>query len=172
MGENQLTFQELNSLSASDAAAHFRTCCNAGHWAAQMATGRPYADIRALSAAAGNVFRSLTEADWMEAFAGHPKIGDIGDLRKKFPQTAGMSEAEQSGILQTSDQLLADLAAANDRYERKFGYIFIVCATGKSADEMLAILNDRLNNDPDAEIRVAAQEQEEITQLRLEKMIS
>jgi len=172
VGENQLTLQELNSLGASDAAALFRQCCNAGRWAAGMSAARPYADVQALAAAAGKQFRSLTAQDWMEAFAGHPKIGDISDLRKKFPQTAGLSEAEQAGLSQSSDTILGELAAANERYERKFGYIFIVCATGKGADEMLAILNDRLNNNRDAEIAVAAQEQEKITQLRLKKIVS
>jgi 2-oxo-4-hydroxy-4-carboxy-5-ureidoimidazoline decarboxylase len=137
-----------------------------------MVSGRPYADIRDASAAAGRLFRSLTDEDWREAFAGHPKIGDLSDLRKKFPATAGMSEAEQSGLSRTPEKILAELASANERYEQKFGYIFIVCATGKSAGEMLAILNDRLNNHPDAEITIAAHEQEKITQLRLNKIVS
>jgi 2-oxo-4-hydroxy-4-carboxy-5-ureidoimidazoline decarboxylase len=167
-----MTLKELNALSASDAAPLFRQCCNASRWVAEMVTGRPYADIGALSAAAGRIFRSLTDEDWKEAFAGHPKIGDLNGLREKFPATAGMSEAEQSGLSRTSEKLLADLVTANERYQQKFGYIFIVCATGKRADEMLAILNDRFKNIPEAELRVAAREQEKITQLRLNNIVS
>jgi len=167
-----MTIQELNTLSTSDAAALFRQCCNAGQWVEEMVAGRPYGDAQTLTAAAERVFRSLSGEDWKEAFAGHPKIGELKDLRMKFPETARMSEAEQSGLSRSSEQLLADLATANERYERKFGYIFIVCATGKGADEMLALLIDRLNNQPDAEIRVAAHEQEKITQLRLKKIVS
>ena len=167
-----MTLRELNSLNDVDAASLFRQCCNAGRWARGMAAGRPYSDMQALSDAAGKLFRSLIDEDWKEAFAGHPKIGDVKDLRKKYPETAGMSEAEQSGLSRTSDQLLGELAEANGRYEKKFGYIFIVCATGKGADEMLALLYGRLNNHADAELRIAAREQEKITHLRLQKILS
>jgi 2-oxo-4-hydroxy-4-carboxy-5-ureidoimidazoline decarboxylase len=120
--------------------------------------------------AADEIWHSLSEADWKEAFARHPKIGDIESLAEKFQSTAALASKEQSGVIGASVTTLNALAEGNAAYESKFGYIFIVCATGKSAEEMLAMLNERLNNDPDAEIHIAAQEQAKITRLRLEKL--
>ena len=121
--------------------------------------------------AADEVWFGLKSEDWKEAFAHHPRIGDIKDLRKKFADTAGLAEGEQSGVNQTSEYVLKALAEGNNLYEAKFGYIFIVYATGKSAEEMLATLNARLDNHPADEIKIAAAEQAKITRLRLEKML-
>ena len=109
--------------------------------------------------------------DWKEAFSHHPKIGDIDSLKKKFASTANWAMGEQSGTSTASEETIKALAKGNKEYEGKFGYIFIVCATGKSADEMLAILNSRLPNDPKKEIEIAADEQNKITRLRLEKLL-
>ena len=109
--------------------------------------------------------------DWKEAFAHHPKIGDFESLKKKFASTRGWAEQEQSGSQNASMAVLQALALANQTYENRFGYIFIVCATGKSAEEMLKILESRLNHDPKIEIKIAAQEQDKITKIRLEKLI-
>ena len=122
-------------------------------------------------AVAGEIWTKLTPDDWKEAFSHHPKIGDIKSLRKKFASTADMAEGEQSGVMQTSERTLQALAEGNNLYEAKFGYIFIVCATGKGAEEMLALLNERLHHYPEEEIAIAAKEQAKITKLRLEKMI-
>jgi 2-oxo-4-hydroxy-4-carboxy-5-ureidoimidazoline decarboxylase len=161
--------QALNELDEHEAIALFRQCCNSRRWAGEMTSRRPFSGTDAILDAAREVFRSLTTGDWKEAFAGHPKIGDVTDLMKKFPTTADASSREQSGIRQTSGEILAALAAANEVYESRFGYIFIVCATGKNAGEMLHILNSRLRNNPDEELNIAEQEQEKITMLRLQK---
>jgi 2-oxo-4-hydroxy-4-carboxy-5-ureidoimidazoline decarboxylase len=161
--------QALNELDEHEAIALFRQCCHSRRWALEMTSRRPFSGVAAILGAAGEIFRSLTTEDWKEAFAGHPKIGDVNDLMKKFPATAELSEREQSGIRQSSGEVLAALAAANEVYESRFGYIFIVCATGKNAGEMLALLNSRLRNNPDEELKIAEQEQEKITLLRLQK---
>jgi 2-oxo-4-hydroxy-4-carboxy-5-ureidoimidazoline decarboxylase len=112
-----------------------------------------------------------SEDDWKEAFTHHPRIGDLASLKEKFAGTAAWASGEQSGALSASDETLKALAEANRLYEEKFGYIFIVCATGKPAEEMLALLKERLNNNPEEEIRIAADEQNKITRLRIEKLL-
>jgi 2-oxo-4-hydroxy-4-carboxy-5-ureidoimidazoline decarboxylase len=112
-----------------------------------------------------------TEADWKEAFEHHPKIGDLESLQKKFEETAEWAENEQGGVNSASPATIKALAESNRSYEAKFGYIFIVCATGKSAEEMLGILQSRLQNDPEEEIKIAADEQNKITKLRIEKLL-
>lgn len=111
------------------------------------------------------------EDDWKEAFAHHPKIGDIESMKKKFASTAEWASGEQSGVQTASDKTLMALAEGNRQYEEKFGYIFIVFATGKSAEEMLQLLQERLKNDPEEEIQIAADEQNKITKLRIEKLL-
>jgi 2-oxo-4-hydroxy-4-carboxy-5-ureidoimidazoline decarboxylase len=113
-----------------------------------------------------------TEADWLEAFTHHPKIGDIDSLKKKFASTATWAAGEQSGAAAASQKVLEDLAKGNDDYEKKFGFIFIVCATGKTAEEMLQLLQDRLPNKKEDELKIAMDEQNKITKLRLEKLIA
>jgi 2-oxo-4-hydroxy-4-carboxy-5-ureidoimidazoline decarboxylase len=112
-----------------------------------------------------------SEQDWKEAFAHHPKIGDAESLKKKFASTAHWASEEQGGVNTASPQTIEALAKGNQEYEKKFGYIFIIYATGKSAEEMLAILQSRLQNNPEVEIEVAADEQNKITKLRLEKLL-
>ncbi len=112
-----------------------------------------------------------SESDWKEAFSHHPKIGDLASLTKKFASTAKWATGEQGGVNMATKETLGALAEGNRLYEAKFGYIFIVCATGKSADEMLVILQSRLQNSPETEIQVAADEQQKITRLRLEKLL-
>jgi 2-oxo-4-hydroxy-4-carboxy-5-ureidoimidazoline decarboxylase len=106
----------------------------------------------------------------LEAFEQHPKIGDINSLKKQYANTVAWASNEQAGVDAASDEVLQALAKGNDDYERKFGYIFIVCATGKSAGEMLELLQSRLTNDPESEIKIGAEEQNKITKLRLEKL--
>ena len=112
-----------------------------------------------------------SEADWKQAFAQHPRIGDIESLQKKFASTAEWAMGEQGGIKMATQQTLEALAEANKKYEEKFGYIFIVCATGKSANEILTLLETRLQNSPEVEIEIAADEQNKITKLRIEKLL-
>jgi 5-hydroxyisourate hydrolase / 2-oxo-4-hydroxy-4-carboxy-5-ureidoimidazoline decarboxylase len=133
-----------------------------------MESRRPYRDIAELLETADRVWWSLTPADWREAFAAHPRIGE--KKQDQEDRSRRWSEEEQSGAAGAREAVLADLAEANRIYEERFGYIFIVCATGKSAEEMLALLRARLKNDPETEVRIAAEEQRKITRLRLEKM--
>ena len=123
-----------------------------------------------LVTAAREAWADLTHTDWLEAFSHHPKIGDRASLARRFAATAHLSAQEQSGVDDASAEVLDELAAANRTYEAKFGYIFIVCATGKSAAEMLDLLRARLPNDTGTEIRIAAEEQAKITELRLRRL--
>ena len=132
-----------------------------------MVARRPFGSREGLVGAARAVWFALTPSDWREAFDHHPKIGDRESLRKRFPTSGHLSEKEQAGMDAASTDVLDALAQANDRYLARFGYIFIVCATGRGANEILGILQNRLTNDPEAEIRIAAEEQARITELRL-----
>jgi 2-oxo-4-hydroxy-4-carboxy-5-ureidoimidazoline decarboxylase len=163
---------QLDGLAEGDALAAFLRCCGSRRWAEAMARGRPYGDEPALRAAAESAFAPLRRADWLEAFSHHPRIGERRALAERFPSTAGWSASEQAAVSGAGEDVLDALLRANRDYEARFGYIFIVCATGKSAPEMLALLRERLPNDPDAEIEIAAAEQRKITAIRLEKLLS
>jgi 2-oxo-4-hydroxy-4-carboxy-5-ureidoimidazoline decarboxylase len=135
-----------------------------------MTQARPYADEAALNKQVERAFSEMGREDWLQAFAAHPKIGDIESLRQKYASTKAWAQGEQSGVDGASDEVLHGLAAGNAEYEKRYGHIFIVCATGKTAAEMLAILKSRLRNDIQTEFQNAAEEQEKITMLRLEKL--
>lgn len=160
-------WQRLDAASEDDAREWLTTCCGSARWVARMLAHRPFGSDEQLHAMARQEWFALTPDDWREAFRHHPRIGDRESLRAQFPRTAGLSAEEQRGVAAASDDTLEALAEGNRAYEEKFGYIFIVCATGRSADEMLAILRERLNNDPQEELLVAAGEQAKITELRL-----
>ena len=132
-----------------------------------MLRARPFATREAMLEQARAIWFALDEHDWREAFSHHPTIGDRAALRQRFPATQHLSEREQAGVNAAPDEVLDALAEGNRRYLEKFGYIFIVCATGKSAEEMLEQLRLRLESDPAAEIGIAAEEQAKITDLRL-----
>lgn len=132
-----------------------------------MMARRPFGRDARLLAAARIEWFGLTEADWLEAFAHHPRIGDRASLEARFPATHDLSSREQAGVATARAEVLDALADANARYLERFGFIFIVCASGKSADEMLGLLSERLANDRAAELRIAAEEQAKITALRL-----
>lgn len=132
-----------------------------------MMARRPFGNEDALLNAAREEWFALAEADWLEAFSNHPRIGDRASLEARFPNTHDLSSNEQSGIGIAGADVLQALAKANNDYFDRFGFIFIVCATGKSAGEMLAMLLSRLQNDRDTELRAAAEEQAKITALRL-----
>ena len=166
-----MTLEQLNRLDDAAARAAFERCCGARRWVERMCEGRPYRDRAALAAAAERAFETLERADWLEAFAHHPRIGDLASLRAKYASTAAWAGEEQRGAAGAADDTLLALTDGNRAYEQRFGYIFIVCATGKSADEMLALLRARLPNPPEREVPVAAEEQMKITRLRLEKLL-
>jgi len=158
-----VTLDELNSLPSIDADATLLRCSGSRRWAGQMSSARPFATREALYEAAERIWRDLDPDDWREAFAAHPRIGESRGTR--------WSRQEQSRAQSATETTLAELAAVNAAYEARFGYIFIVCATGKTGDEMLAIAKRRLDNDAASELRVAATEQAAITRLRLEKLL-
>ena len=132
-----------------------------------MLARRPFDGEDAALTAAREDWVRLSPDDWREAFLHHPTIGDREALGARFPLTHQLSTREQAGVAAAGDAVLDSLAEGNKQYQRKFGYIFIVCAAGKRADEMLALLEARLQNDPDTEIRVAGAEQAKITAMRL-----
>jgi 2-oxo-4-hydroxy-4-carboxy-5-ureidoimidazoline decarboxylase len=167
-----MTLEKLNALSARDAVTLFRQACGSVRWAEEMTRSRPFTDRDRLTERSDQIWNDLPQEEWKEAFARHPKIGDMKQLRMRFPATAALSEGEQAGLTRTSEKVLKAIAEGNELYEAKFGYIFIVCAAGKSAEEMLSELRRRLDNLPSEEILVASAEQANITQLRLSTLIS
>ncbi|MFD1871582.1 2-oxo-4-hydroxy-4-carboxy-5-ureidoimidazoline decarboxylase [Hymenobacter bucti] len=167
-----MTLSDLNALAPAARAEALGTCCGAVAWVAALNDQFPFASPAALFEAAERIWDNLGEADWREAFKHHPKIGDVNALKEKFASTATWAAGEQGAVRQAAPETLEALAAGNDTYAQKFGYIFIVCATGKSADEMLALLQARLPHEPAQEIHVARSEQAKITRLRLEKLLA
>ena len=166
-----MTLHELNILSRQQLSEQLLKCCGSKAWVSKMLPFFPADDLVELLEDAEEQWFKCTEADWKEAFAQHPKIGDIASMKEKFSSSGDWAAAEQDAVQNASDQTLQVLAEANRQYEEKFGYIFIVCATGKSADEMLGMLQTRLQNNPEVEIDVAADEQNKITILRIEKLL-
>jgi OHCU decarboxylase len=165
--------ERLNSASAAEAETELLKCCGSTGWARAMAARRPFRDARELLTTAEEVWWNLSERDWLEAFAAHPRIGGRERAaRAQHRQAEEWSEQEQSGASVAAQATLDQLAEANRAYEEKFGHIYIVCATGKTAEEMLALLHTRLSNEPGTELRNAAAEQQKITRLRLEKLLT
>jgi len=137
-----------------------------------MTAARPFASEQELFAKADDILSSLEDEDWRQAFRAHPKIGEKKAATAQSQQEQKWSVQEQSGVAAASAEAISQLAERNREYEDRFGFIFIVCASGKSSDEMLAILNSRIDNDPQTELRIAAEEQSKITRLRLEKLLN
>ena len=162
---------ELDALDQSEASALLESCCGSGEWVRRMLARRPFGTMRALVGAADEIWWSLAPEDWKEAFAHHPRIGERAAALPRSARAADWSEREQGGASGAGVTALAALAEGNEAYERRFGYIYVVCATGKTAPEMLALLRERLRNDPGTELRVAAAEQAKITRLRLLKLV-
>ena len=160
----------LNALDASAARQTLENCCAAPAWIGGMLALRPFANDATVNSGADEVWNLLPRAEWLAAFAAHPKIGDVNSLKKKYAKTASWASNEQASVAQASDNTLHELARYNQDYEAKFGYIFIVCAKGKSAAEMLSILKSRIDNKADEELLIAAAEQLKITLLRLAKL--
>jgi OHCU decarboxylase len=170
-----MRLDDLHALDAGAAARELRRCCGSSRWAALMAAARPFASVEAAAVAADVIWSALDQADWLEAFAAHPRIGagEAGGSAKastERPTPDDWSAQEQSRVADAAGDVRERLAQRNRDYEARFGYIFIVCATGRSAAEMLQMLERRLRHDPDAEIRVAASEQRKIMRLRLLKL--
>jgi OHCU decarboxylase len=152
----------LNSLYEEAARGFFFTTCVARTWVEEMVTGRPYSSVDAVLRRASAVFDDLEDDDWLQAFAGHPRIGERGGETEN---------REQAGTASASREVLRELVDVNRRYEEKYGFTYIVYATGKTATEMLSIAKERLDNDRPEEIAVAAAEQRKITETRLRRML-
>lgn len=167
-----MTLDELNALPEPQLRQELTRCCGARKWVDEMMTIFPVTKENILLNDAQEIWQECTEADWKEAFSHHPKIGDINSLKEKFAATAQWAEGEQAGIKHTSLQVLEAFAESNAVYENKFGYIFIVNASGKSAEEMLSMLKMRLLNTPADELKIAVEEQAKITRVRLKKLLS
>lgn len=165
-----MTLEEFNSVAPEKAVELLMLCCGSREWARQLASRRPFRVFEAISASADEVWFSLSKKDWLEAFSHHPRIGEK-QLREKFASTAGWAEQEQKGTAGASDNILKALASGNAEYEKRFGHVFLICATGKSAEEMLFALDARMGNGPERELKIAAGEQAKITQIRLKKWL-
>ncbi len=153
----------MPSIGITISEAELLACCGSREWARRMSALQPFSGAEEMLAAADRVWWNLSREDWLEAFAAHPRIGEkTSDAR---------ASREQAGVRGARETTLDLLAALNRKYEARFGYIYIVCAPGKSADEMLGILEARLNNPAEEEIRVAAEQQRQITALRLRKWL-
>ncbi len=165
----------LNRAPREQATVALAACCGAKRWVEAMVDARPFSNGLSLLVAAERIWQSLGRDDVLEAFSHHPRIGgDLKALREKFAhveaQSKDWSEGEQSGVAEAAEETLMALRDGNVAYEKRFGHIFIVCASGKTAAEMLALLQARMHNDPDAELAIAAGEQAKITKLRLAKL--
>jgi OHCU decarboxylase len=159
-----------NAAPADDATASLLSCCAAQNWAEAIVAKRPFPSEEDLYIAADQVWKTMLEEDWMQAFRAHPRIGER-KVEQATAQSKQWSSQEQSSVDQANAAILAQLASGNQRYEQLFGFTYIVCASGKSADEMLAILQRRLGSDCNTELREAAEQQRQITQLRLRKWL-
>jgi OHCU decarboxylase len=207
-----MRLDELNTLDSASAERELLRCCGSTRWAREMAAARPFDDADAMVRTSDQIWSSLDRADWLEAFAAHPRIGNqtaapaatpsgpplgVSDSSRRLggvPNAAAAvacpwgpgasaetvdtktreswSTHEQAGVARASDEVRQRLAARNRDYEARFGYIFIVCATGKSADEMLSMLERRLTNEECRELGIAAEEQRKITNLRMAKLLT
>lgn len=159
-----------NASAEAEALDAMLACCGARRWAQAMVAARPVAAIAELSATADRIWSTMNEQDWMEAFACHPRIGERNAAHAPARSVA-WSKQEQSSVSEAEARVLAELAEGNARYEQLFGFTYIVCATGKSATEMLAILKRRLGSSRQDELRQAAEEQRQILQIRLGKWL-
>lgn len=168
-----LSLSQFNALSQADATSKLLTCCTSTSWAHDVAAARPFTDIDDLLASSDDAWQQAQtqEANLLEAFDGHPQIGNVDSLKEKYRNTQDSAAHEQSGANNADDEVIEALAKGNQDYLDKFGFIFIVFATGKSAQEMLDLLLARLPNDRDTELLNAAAEQNKITRLRIQKLL-
>ncbi len=167
-----MTIQEINSMNAADAAEYFAKCCGSSGWVKRVLAARPFSNAEDLEEKAHAAWSACSIYDGLEAFGHHPEIGGTAELAKKFASTSDWASGEQASVQQATTEVLQALADGNVAYKKKFGYIFIVCATGKSAAEMLELLQQRLPNSEEDEIKIAMAEQMKITIIRLEKLLT
>ena len=167
-----MTLQQFNILSLKQAKEELFKCCGSISWSEKLAAEIPFASVQELKNKSDKIWLNCAEKDFLEAFTHHPKIGDVKSLEKKFASTQQWASGEQASVSAASQKVLENLANGNEVYEKKFGYIFIVCATGKSATEMLDLLELRLPNNSQQELKIAAAEQNKITHIRIDKLFA
>jgi 2-oxo-4-hydroxy-4-carboxy-5-ureidoimidazoline decarboxylase len=166
-----LTLARLNALPTAEAAEHLRACCGSSRWVELMLARRPFARVDQLLAAADEAWRTTGPKDWDEAFTHHPRIGERQAAAPVSATARAWSAGEQAAAVAAGAAVRAALVEANTAYERRFGRIYLVCAAGRSAEELLADIAARMKNDPERERGVAVEEQRKITRLRLETLI-
>ena len=166
------TLTRINQTERAEAESMFLDCCGSIRWASRMTASRPFASDTEVMETAAAIWNDLETADWLEAFSAHPMIGESKAAPAQQAQSAKWSSGEQAGMNSADDTVRQDLWATNREYYDKFGFIYIVCATGKSAGEMLDLCRTRLANDCETEIMNAAREQQKITEIRLRKLLS
>jgi OHCU decarboxylase len=162
--------EQLNNLTDEAARQALENCCASPAWIAAMLTRRPFSSDDQVMSSAKEFWSSLPSEEWLAAFAAHPQIGDLQSLQKKHQSTSAWASGEQSSVIDANHETLDELARYNQLYKERFDFIFIVCATGKSAAEMLSLLKSRIQNDTQTELPIAAAEQLKITLLRLKKL--
>ncbi|MBX2823636.1 MAG: 2-oxo-4-hydroxy-4-carboxy-5-ureidoimidazoline decarboxylase [Gammaproteobacteria bacterium] len=167
-----MQIEAFNELPVAEASTLMRDCCAAPRWVSQVVAGRPYAQVDDLLDTAADIWSQMDEPDFLAAFDAHPKIGDPASLKKKYASTHALASNEQSAVQHATDVVINSLATENERYLQKFGFIFIVCATGKSAAEMLDLVRLRMPNERSEELLNAASEQGAITAIRINKLFA
>ena len=160
------TLASFNRLSRGEAERRLLACCGSRAWASAVAAGMPYASVPALMETADAESARLKASDWLEAFEAHPRIGEMGG------RSPASSNLEQKGVMSAREETLAVLAEGNRLYEERFGHVFLISAAGRSAEDVVAALRQRIENDPATELQVAAEEQRKITRIRLKSMLS
>jgi len=160
------TLASFNRLSRAEAERRLLACCGSRSWASAVAAGRPYAGVAAVMETADVELAKLKRSDWLEAFKAHPRIGERGG------RAPAASNREQQGVMGARDETLAVLAEGNRLYEERFGHVFLISAAGRNAEDVVAALRRRIENDPATELNLAAEEQRKITRLRLKSMLS
>ena len=166
-----MTLEHFNNIGFTEAQAELFKCCGSTRWAQMLCAQRPFASVADLKEKSDAEWNRSSEADAMEAFSHHPKIG-AKSLEEKFASTKQWASGEQAGVQTASAEVLAALLQGNIDYEQKFGFIFIVCATGKTASEMLELLLQRLPNNRADELLIAMGEQNKITHIRIDKLFA
>ncbi|MFK8011746.1 MAG: 2-oxo-4-hydroxy-4-carboxy-5-ureidoimidazoline decarboxylase [Marinicellaceae bacterium] len=164
--------EKFNNLSIEDKQKELEKCCGSSRWISAMVVATPFKNLNSMHEKCDQIWSMCKEEDYLEAFSHHPQIGDITSLKEKFAHTSKWASNEQQGTSIASDDLLLKLKSANDTYLKKFGFIFIVCATGKTAEQMLELLENRMSNNRLQELITAASEQNKITHLRIDKLIN
>lgn len=167
-----MTVHVLEDSPVDDTASALRMCCGCERWVTHVQARLPVRTMRELHALADEAFGTLGTEDWLEAFSHHPEIGDVDRLRERFAASGTLSEREQAGVGAADDELLAAIARGNVEYRQRFGFVFLVRAAGRSAREIFDLQQERLRNDRDTELRIAADQQREIAHLRLAELFT